>query len=72
MPTSTPPALPQLLDASPCAELDSGLTESIQNLTVEELVQLKAEAEASGMADHLRAMVNGADIAGLRERREEP
>ncbi len=38
-------------------DVDSGLLESIQNMSVEGLVALQAEAEASGGAEQLRSMM---------------
>jgi len=39
-------------------DVDSGLLESIQNMSVDELVALQMEAEASGVAQQLRAMMD--------------
>lgn len=47
-------------------DVDSGLLESIQNMSAEELVALQAEAEASGAAQQLRA--EGRAIVHTRKR----
>ncbi len=39
------------------ADVDSGLLESINQMTVEELVALQAEVEATGAAAQLRMMM---------------
>lgn len=39
-------------------DVDSGLLESIQNMSVDELVALQAEVEASGAAEQLRTMMD--------------
>ncbi len=56
---SNPPPIQQHPSTSQqCADSDAGLTAAIEQLTAAELRCLKAEAEASGMADGLRALSN--------------
>lgn len=49
-------------------DIDSGLFETIQSLTAEELLELQSDAEPSGVADQLRAMVARIERLGRDER----